>query len=161
MAQKKNSFFGRFSGGGHSEEEYMQEEEQDAQLKRRDFFNSKSQKEPWLPEAVEGQLTIDVYQTENDIVIKSTIAGVQPEDLDIEITKDMVTIRGQRQKDEEITQENYYYQECYWGAFSRSVILPTDVDADKAEATLKNGILTLRLPKLEKTRTKKLRVRTA
>lgn len=111
----------------------------------------------WLPDA-EGQLTIDVYQTPADIVIKSTIAGVNPEDLDITITNDMVTIKGKREKDEVIAEGEYYYQECYWGAFSRSVILPVDVEAEKAEATMKNGILTIKLPKIEKIKTRKIRV---
>ena len=116
-----------------------------------------SDTEEWLPES-EGQLTIDVYQTPQDIIIKSTIAGVSPEDLDITITNDMVTIKGKREKDEEIRTDDYYYQECYWGAFSRSVILPVDVEAEKAEAGMKNGILTIRLPKVEKVKTKKIRV---
>lgn len=107
----------------------------------------------------EGQLTIDVYQTDNDIVIKSTIAGVKPEDLDVSINNDMITIRGERKQDEMIQEENYYYQECYWGSFSRSVILPVDVLADKVEASMKNGILTIRLPKADNTRAKKIQVR--
>lgn len=111
------------------------------------------------PEGSEGQLTIDVYQTDNDIVIKSTIAGVKPEDLDVSINNDMITIRGDRKQDEEVTQENYYYQECYWGGFSRSVILPVDILPDKVEASMKNGILTIRMPKADTTRTKKIQVR--
>ncbi len=111
----------------------------------------------WLPDA-EGQLTIDVYQTPTEIIIKSTIAGVSPEDLDITITNDMITIKGKREKDEVIADGDYYYQECYWGAFSRSVILPVDVEAEKAEATMKNGILTIKLPKIEKIKTKKIKV---
>jgi HSP20 family protein len=107
----------------------------------------------------EGQLTIDVYQTDNDIVIKSTIAGVKPEDLDVSINNDMVTIRGERKNEESVGEENYYYQECYWGPFSRSVILPVDVLGDKAEASMKNGIFTLRLPKADTTKTKKIQVR--
>ena len=107
----------------------------------------------------EGQLTIDVYQTDTDIVIKSTIAGVKPEDLDVSINNDMITIRGERKQEEQVTEENYYYQECYWGTFSRSVILPVDVVADKIEASMKNGILTIRLPKADNTRTKKIQVR--
>lgn len=107
----------------------------------------------------EGQLTIDVYQTENDIVIKSTIAGVKPEDLDVSINNDMITIRGERKNEEEVPEENYYYQECYWGHFSRSVILPVDVLAEKIEASMKNGILTIRLPKADITKTKKIQVR--
>ncbi len=107
----------------------------------------------------EGQLTIDVYQTDDDIIIKSTIAGVKPEDLDVSINNDMVTIKGERKQDEEVSADNYYYQECYWGAFSRSVILPVEIVADKAEATMKNGILTLRLPKADTTKTRKIQVR--
>ncbi|MEK7160409.1 MAG: Hsp20/alpha crystallin family protein [Patescibacteria group bacterium] len=113
--------------------------------------------ENWLPDS-EGQLTIDVYQTPAEIVIKSTIAGVSPEDLDITITNDMVTVKGKREKDEVITEGDYYYQECYWGAFSRSVILPVDVEAEKAEASMKNGILTIRLPKIEKIKTRKIKI---
>ncbi len=107
----------------------------------------------------EGQLTIDVYQTETDIVIKSTIAGVKPEDLDVQINNDMVTIKGERKQDEEIREEDFYYQECYWGAFSRSIILPVDVQANKAEATMKNGILTIRLPKADSAQARKIQVR--
>jgi len=115
----------------------------------------------WLQEAdegEEGQLTIDVYQTPNEVVIKSTVAGVKPEDIDISFTNDMITVRGRRKKEEEISTEDYYYQELYWGAFSRSVILPVEVDVDKAKAEIKNGILTVRLPKSEKIKTKKIRV---
>lgn len=115
----------------------------------------------WLEEVEgeEGQLTIDVYQTESDIVIKSTIAGVNPEDVDISITNDMITIRGKRARDEKINTEDYYYQELYWGAFSRSVILPVEIDADGVKASIKNGILTIRLPKSEKIKTRKITVR--
>ncbi len=108
---------------------------------------------------VEGQLTIDVYQTEGEIVIKSTIAGVKPEDLDVAINNDMVTIRGERKNEEMVGAENYYYQECYWGSFSRSVVLPVDIIAEKAEASLKNGILTIRLPKADVNKVKKIQVR--
>lgn len=108
---------------------------------------------------VEGQLTIDVYQTETDIVIKSTIAGVKPEDLDVAINNDMVTIRGERKNEEIVGSENYYYQECYWGSFSRSVVLPIDIVSEKAEASLKNGILTIRLPKADTNKIKKIQVR--
>ena len=107
----------------------------------------------------EGQLTIDVYQTDNEIVIKSTIAGVKPEDLDVSINNDMVTIKGERKNEEVVNAENYYYQECYWGSFSRSVILPVDVVAEKIEASMKNGILTIRLPKADSNKTKKIQVR--
>jgi HSP20 family protein len=114
---------------------------------------------PENDESGDGQLTIDVYQTDEDIVIKSTIAGVNPEDLDVSINNDMITIRGERKFEEEVSEENFYYQECYWGGFSRSVVLPVDVIAEKIEASLKNGILTIRLPKADTNRTKKIKVR--
>lgn len=110
-------------------------------------------------DGADGQLTIDVYQTDNDIVIKSTIAGVKPEDLDVSINNDMVSIKGERKNEEVVEHGNYYYQECYWGSFSRSVLLPVDVIPEKADAALKNGILTIRLPKADTTKTKKIQVR--
>lgn len=108
----------------------------------------------------EGQLTIDVYQTPNDIIIKSTIAGVEADNIDINITNDMITIKGNRQKDENVQENDYYYQECYWGSFSRSVILPVDVESDNASAAMKNGILTIRIPKAEKVKVKKIKITT-
>lgn len=104
----------------------------------------------WMEEDFSGQLAVDVYQANDNIVIKSTIAGVKPEDIDISINNDMVTIRGTRKKDEEVTDENYFYRECYWGGFSRSIILPCEIKADKVEAILKNGVLTIIMPKAEK-----------
>ncbi len=142
----------------------VEEKEKKVSMPKEVKNNSPKEKEPeqpeqeeWLAES-EGQLTIDVYQTANEVVIKSTIAGVKPEDIDISMTNDMITIKGKREKDEEIKEEDYYYQECYWGSFSRSVILPVDVEADKAKASMKNGILTVRLPKIEKVKTKKIEI---
>lgn len=114
--------------------------------------------EGWSNE-YEGQLTLDVYQTKDNVMIKSTIAGVKPEDLDITIANDMVTIRGERKKDEEVKAEDYFYQECYWGPFSRSIILPVDIDVEGVNADLKDGILTVTLPKAAKAKTKKIRVK--
>lgn len=107
----------------------------------------------------EGQLTIDVYQTPDDIVIESAVAGVKPEDLDINVTNDSITIRGHRRKETKIKEEDYFYQECYWGRFSRSVILPQEVDPDAASVTFKSGILTIHLPKMNRQKTKKLKVK--
>lgn len=107
----------------------------------------------------EGQLTVDVFQDDTNIVIQSTIAGVAPEDLDVSITNDMVTIRGERRRTYDIDPQDYFYQECYWGTFSRSIILPVEIDADRAEAKIKNGILTIRIPKANAAMTRKLKVR--
>ncbi len=107
----------------------------------------------------EGQLTIDVYQTPSEIVVESALAGVSPEDIDINVTTDAITIRGERKRQREVKDEDYFYQECYWGKFSRSVILPQEIDAEKAHAVFKNGILTVHLPKLSKKKAKKLKVK--
>lgn len=115
--------------------------------------------EPWMES--EGQLTIDVYQLEDEMVIKSTVAGVRSENLDITLTADMVTIRGSREREEEIHPQDYYYQELYWGPFSRSVVLPYEIDTENAKAALREGVLTIRLPKLERSKTKKLKIQGA
>lgn len=112
-----------------------------------------------MSEEYEGQLAIDVYQTGNDIIIRAPIAGVRPEDIDISINDDVVTIKGARKQEKEIKQDDFYCQECYWGAFSRSVILPVGVASDKAKATFKDGILTIALPKATAVRAKKIKVK--
>jgi HSP20 family protein len=108
---------------------------------------------------LEGELAIDVYQTPDEIVIESPIAGVDPEDLDINVTNDSVTIKGKRRRSREIEERDYLYQECFWGKFSRSVILPQEIDPEKAGVTFKNGVLKIRLPKLNRKKVKKLRVK--
>ena len=122
--------------------------------------NSGQQEEKWLEEDYEeGQLSVDVYQTKDAIVIKSTIAGVKPEDIDISINNDMVTIKGKRELDATVLEDDYFYQECYWGGFSRSIILPVEIIADKVGAALKNGVLTVTLPKAKKTHAVSIKVK--
>jgi HSP20 family protein len=106
----------------------------------------------------EGQLTIDVYQTPDDVIVLSTIAGVKSADLEITLNNDLLTIRGKRSNPAEAKQEDYFYQENYWGSFSRSVILPVDVDGDKVRAELKDGILKVMLPKATRAKTKRIKV---
>ena len=107
----------------------------------------------------EGQLTIDVYQTPSEIVIESAVAGVEPDDIDINVTNDSVTIKGRRRRAREVKDEDYFYQECYWGRFSRSVILPQEVDPEGSYVNFKNGILSVHLPKLNRKKARKLRVK--
>ena len=107
----------------------------------------------------EGELAVDVYQTPTHIVIKAMIAGVRPEDLDVSITRDMVTLRGKRERHTEGTAGDFFFQELYWGTFSRTIVLPQEIDIEGAEATEKHGLLMLRLPKLDKGRQAKLKVR--
>jgi HSP20 family protein len=97
----------------------------------------------------EGQLAIDVYQTGKKIIVKSTIAGVRPEDLKVSLNHDLLSIKGHRSLKQEIKDEDYLYRECYWGSFSRSIILPSEVDSKKIEAELENGVLTITLYKNE------------
>lgn len=111
---------------------------------------NENKSEDWIEEDYSGQLAVDVYQTKDEVIIKSTIAGVKPEDIDVSINNDMITIRGKREKDHEVSEEDYFYRECYWGGFSRSIILPCEVKVDKIRASIKNGVLTVALPKATK-----------
>ncbi|HEY4497388.1 MAG TPA: Hsp20/alpha crystallin family protein [Candidatus Paceibacterota bacterium] len=107
----------------------------------------------------EGQLTVDMWQTPSEIVIQTIVGGVKPDDVDVSISHEMVTIRGKRSNTHTISSTDYFYQELFWGTFSRTILLPQEVDVDNADATMKHGLLTVRLPKLDKTRTQKLKVK--
>ncbi len=112
--------------------------------------NDKSSIDEWLnyeETETEGQLAIDVFQTDKKIIIKSTIAGVKPEDLKISLHHDLLTIKGRRSVKEAVREEDYLYRECYWGSFSRSIILPAEVDNRRVEAELESGVLTITLYK--------------
>ena len=113
----------------------------------------------WM-EDYEGQLAVDVYQSQDSLTLKAPIAGVKPEDLELSITDDTITIKGERRENQEIEKENYLAQECYWGSFSRSYVLPIPVMSEKAQANLKNGILTITIPKQEKTQSRKIEINT-
>jgi len=116
--------------------------------KARDFFlSSNFSEENDNFSSEEGQLSCDVYSDENNIVVKSTMAGVEPQDLSISISNDLLTIRGYREDKSEIKDSNYLAREVYWGAFSRSIVLPQEINQNQVKATLKKGILTVILPK--------------
>jgi HSP20 family protein len=110
-------------------------------------------------EEPQGELAVDIYQTPDAIVVKALVAGVQPGSIDIALTREMLTISGQRQDEREVEEENYFQRELYWGSFSRTILLPEEVDVDIAEASEKHGILMIRLPKINKKRQTKLKVR--
>lgn len=107
----------------------------------------------------EGELPVDMYQTNDAIVIRALVAGVSPNDLDIAITRDMVTIRGIREEFQESADDNYFHRELFWGSFSRTLLLPEEVIIDEADAQEKHGLLEIRLPKLDKNRSTQLRVK--
>ncbi|MFA5933640.1 MAG: Hsp20/alpha crystallin family protein [Candidatus Paceibacterota bacterium] len=113
----------------------------------------------WIEEPEEAQLTVDIYQTPTEIVVQSMVAGVRPEDIQIQITRDIVTIRGKREANRTITDENYFSKELYWGAFSRTIMLPQEVEPDQAEAVEKHGLLIIRIPKIDKSRQSNLKVK--
>jgi len=97
----------------------------------------------------DGELVVDVFETEADFVVSTAIAGVRIKDLDISLEKDMMIIKGSRCDPHESHDKKYFYQECYWGPFSRKVVLPENIDIDKADAQMDKGILTVKIPKRE------------
>lgn len=107
----------------------------------------------------EGELAVDLYETESEIIIQSMIAGVTPENLHISVTRDAVSIRGLRVAPSGIPDEHYHVQELYWGAFSREIELPVEIDTDGAEAVEKFGLLIIRLPKIDSNRSQELKVK--
>lgn len=167
MAQKK-SFLARLTG--------LMEHEDDTELLTDDEeldekpFNKKdandtdtdngdvTEEEVPEEEESEGELAVDVFQKPSEIVVKAMVAGVRPEDLDVALTREMVTIKGKREREKHGTTDEYAYRELYWGTFARSLVLPEEVDVDNAEANVQNGLLIIRLPKIDKKRTQKLKI---
>lgn len=110
-------------------------------------------------EPQDGELPVDMYQTDDEIIIRAIVAGVDPSDLEISITRDMVTVRGTREEYQESRDDGYFHRELFWGSFSRTLLLPEEVAIDEADAKEKHGMLEIRLPKLDKHRSTKLRVK--
>lgn len=158
MQKNKLSFFERITGSVRAPEEMTEEADHNEQ-----FFSSKEvveESKDWIEEETEeGELPIDVYQTPQEIIVKSMIAGVRPDDLEISISREMVTIRGKRQEQHETSSDNFFHKELYWGSFSRTILLPAEVEAEEAEAIEKHGLLTIRLPKINKEKVSNLRVK--
>jgi HSP20 family protein len=151
MAKEKRSFFERLTGTINTDEETKPSKK---------IPNETS----WVTEeaeAKEAELTVDVYQTQDSIVVKAMIAGVRPDDLDVSITRDAVTIRGTREEERTAREDDYFVKELYWGSFTRTIQLPEEIDVDEAEAIEKHGLLIIKMPKLDKRRQSKLKVRPA
>lgn len=163
---KKPSFLERLTGSVPDDDydEVMRDDyaESDDELDA-DHYQDESE---WpghssLPEEPEeGELPVDMYQTPDSIVIRALVAGVLPDDLDIAITRDMVTIRGRREEVREAVDDDYYHKELFWGSFTRTLLLPEEVLIDEAEAKEKHGFLEIILPKVDKDRSTKLKVKT-
>jgi HSP20 family protein len=119
-----------------------------------------SQTKDWFSLDNEGELTIDAYETDKDFVIQSTIAGVSAKDIEISVEEDMLIIKGTREKPKETEEEkNYFQQECFWGAFSKKIILPEKINISQTKAVVKNGILTLHIPKTKKSIAQKVTIK--
>jgi HSP20 family protein len=153
MPRDKRSFLERLTGSISLTEDETPEE-------RPKKISIQGEKEHWLEEeAEEGELSVDVYQTPTEIVIQTMVAGVKPEDLNISITREMVTLQGRRDRPTEVDEGNYFQKELYWGSFSRTILLPHEVETEEADAIEKHGLLTLRLPKIDKAKIQKIRVK--
>ena len=153
MSKDKRSFFERLTG---SVPENMDDSGYDTPAVKGEEDSFIEKEEDYGEE--NGQLAVDVFQGDNEVVIQSIVAGVKPDDLDISIDKNSVTIRGKRESNRLIERENAVCQELYWGSFSRTISLPDEMDSENAEAVIKNGILTIRLPFAKKFQKQKIRV---
>lgn len=151
------SFFSRLIRSSDTEE--FEDFFDDERSSRAPAPAGKNAAQAWDAEEASEELQVDVYQTPEAIVIKALIAGVQPSSIDISLTRETVTIRGTREEEREVEDHDYYHRELYWGTFSRTIMLPEEIDPDRAEASEKHGVLVLRLPKINKARETKLKVR--
>lgn len=158
------SFFSKLTGKGDQFDDFLPEApggnhfEKDGD-ERHLHLTAKATPKSWQDEEPGGELAVDVYQTGDAIVVKALIAGVQPNSIDINLTREMITITGSRQEEKETDEDDYFQRELYWGSFSRTILLPEEVDVDMAEASEKHGVLSVRLPKINKKKEMKLKVR--
>jgi HSP20 family protein len=153
MTTKKKSFFERLTGSVSDED-----------FEELDIVETAEDEEAnmgtWMKEeAEEAELTVDVYQTPHDIIIQAMVAGVKPEHLELTIARDMVTIKGKREESKVIEDDNFFVKELYWGTFSRTLLLPQEVEPEEAEATEKHGLLTIKLPKIDKEKKRSVKVK--
>ena len=162
MSKDKKSCFERLAGSVMVEDN-DKDEEVEIDRKSAKKFNEAEKIVSSLhgeeEEEEDGELSVDVYQTQNEIIIEAMLAGVKPEDLQISITRDMVTIKGRRDGNTQISDDDYFYRELYWGSFSRSILLPHEIEIESVEAVEKHGLLIVRLPKVDKARQAKVKVK--
>lgn len=157
MENKKRSFFERLTGSMSIEEERPES--------KRDYFTKGTSGEKkdngnWIEEENnEAELSVDVYQTPTDMIIQTMVAGVKPEDLELSIARDMITIRGEREENRSIDENNFFTKELYWGKFSRTISLPKEVEPEEVEATEKHGLVTIKIKKVDKEKKNVVKVR--
>ena len=157
MTNEKQSFFEKLTGAvsyddASAEHKPLSEEPEETSAADPENGSKEGTTQEWLEEINnhEGQLTLDVYQTPTHIVVQAPMAGVKSEDVDVSINNDMITIRGKRHQKNEIGDDNYYYRELFWGPFSRSILMPDEIDSNRTEASFKNGLLTVKMAKVNK-----------
>lgn len=157
MKKKRRTFFERLTGAVNMEEFNEDDLEEDEEI-----YNSVTDIESHendRPRADIGQLSVDVINSPEEIIIRAIVAGVKPHELDIQISRDMVTINGQREEETEIAEKDYYHRELVWGNFSRNILLPEEIDVELSNAEEKHGVLEIHLPKIDKDRKTKLQVK--
>jgi len=153
MRNKKRSFFERLTGS-------IRMEDDEAANGGEEYTEKEEGGNGWMEEENdEAELTVDVYQTEEEIIIQTMVAGVKPDDIDLDITREMMKISGKRENNKNIDDENYFTQELYWGKFSRTILLPAEIEPEEAEATEKHGLLTIKLQKVDKEKRRSLKVK--
>lgn len=114
----------------------------------------------WVAPTGAANLAIDMYETKDDVVVKTALPGIKPEQVEVTITGDTLTIRGEAQEENEVKEEDYIRKERRYGSFCRSVTLPSGVKSDKADAVFENGVLTLKIPKADEAKPKSIKVKT-
>ncbi len=162
--EKKRSFWDRLTGNVRVEEEYEEPKKISMGTHRGSAKERRQEKEKqennWIEEEnEEAELAIDVYQTPTEIIVQTMVAGVKPEDLELSIARDMITIKGKREESRTIDEDNYFSKELYWGRFSRTLTLPQEVEPEEVEATEKHGLLTIKLQKVDKDKTNNIKVK--
>jgi len=156
---KRKSFFEKITGGGWTEEDALQDEEESSKGKTFKPLMVGGDDDKFIAEEEDAQLTVDVGETEDAIIVKTMVAGVHPDELDVDITRDTITIHGKREFDKSIDEGDYFVRELYWGSFSRSISLPAEVEPENAEATEKHGLLVIKIPKIDKKKRAKVKVK--
>jgi len=160
MEKKKRGFFERLTGSVRLEEEEYEDSKSNLMGKNKKDRKGNKNDNNWIEEEnEEAELAVDVYQTPTDIVVQTMVAGVSPEDLELSIARDMVTIVGKREEHRNIDEDNYFAKELYWGRFSRTISLPQEVEPEEVEATEKHGLLTIKLQKVDKDKTNTIKIR--
>jgi HSP20 family protein len=163
--KNKKSFFDKLTGSVKMDEF---DDEMDYDVENEDDFNpvqnnsNYSEEDSSMPaEESVGELSVDVINLDDKIMIRAMVAGVKPHDLDVQISRDMITITGAREEIDEIEEKDYYHRELYWGSFSRNILLPEEIDVEESSAEEKHGMLEIHLPKIDKNRKTKLQVKSS